>query len=557
MENLLNDETNKAIYEEFILIMEKGFKVNDLELLKKYNNHYLCHYFLGEYYNKKNLTDDAIIYYINSIEHKKDFNEGYMALAITLVKCEKWEEAKQELKRGILHCPNDAKILNFYGVLLFMNYKENKNEIIKTYKKMINLLGDNDKKELFNKAKPVKQHMIAYKYFEEGLKRLDKMNMRNYLQQDFLNGDYIINGSFTMNHYDKINDVLDMKDFKMKKYKHDIIRIGYISGDFKNHVIAFFIEALLKYGDWSKFQVCCFSNVAKKDETTEKLYNLGSYWVDIYGIPPETVRKQIKEMEIDILIDLSGHTTGNRLDVLAERCAPIQMTYLGFPNSTHLKTIDYRICDFITDPLDTIQYFSEKLLRMNRCFLCYSRDIEIKQENKLFEDKTVFAVLNKHQKFSKSFCECVEKIINSVPNSILYMKTENKYFNLPKDRVKEIGFLDNEKYFDLFNEIDVCLDTFPYSGTTTTCDTLLTGTPVITYGMKNRHVSNVSKSILYHMGCNELVANTEDEYINKAIQLSFDRRRIINYKLTLRQRFLNMNNPCEFMEEFERLLLSV
>jgi protein O-GlcNAc transferase len=556
MENVLNDENNKKIYDEMIGVIESG-DVDVDKLLKKYDNHFLVYYFFGEYYSKLKKYELAKQMYIESIELNKKFNEGYMVLSILLFKYKQFNEALKYLEIGLVECPNDAKMLNFIGVILFMEYKKNKKKIFNVYKKMIELIGDKDKLEIFNKSPEIKQHLIIYKYFKIGCDALQTNARRQLIQQDFLNRDYLINDCYDNDHYNSINDILNVHNIKMNKYKHDIIRIGYVSGDFKNHVIAFFIEALLKYGDWSKFVVCCFSNTLKKDETSERLYNIGSYWVDIYGVSADIVRKQIKEMEIDVLIDLSGHTTGNRMDVFAERCAPVQITYLGFPNSTYLKTIDYRICDYISDPIDTKQYFSEKLLRMNRCFLCYTRDIEIKQVNRLFEDKIVFGVLNKHQKYSKEFIECVEQIINKVPNSILYLKSKNNIFNLPENKIKVIEYLDNDKYFDLFNEIDLCLDTFPYSGTTTTCDTLLTGTPVITYGIKDIHASNVSKSILHHMGCDELVSSSTDEFIDKSIQLALDRNRIINYKLTLKQKFLNVMNPIEFMEEFERILMTI
>jgi predicted O-linked N-acetylglucosamine transferase (SPINDLY family) len=254
------------------------------------------------------------------------------------------------------------------------------------------------------------------------------------------------------------------------------------------------------------------------------------------------------------------------MDVMAKKPAPVQMTYLGYPNSTGLKTIDYRITDKYADPVDTKQFYSEKLIRMPRCFICFDigSDLSAIPINPVQKSQIVFGVFNKFHKYNDESYKVWNRIIMSVPNSLLIIKKcvkneeANKCFaklNLPKDKYIVLDNVPNQiTFYNNFNFIDICLDTFPYSGTTTSCDTLIMSTPIVTLNIPNRHVSNVTSSILFNMGMPELVAHSLDEYADIAINLAKSPEKIAYYKQNIRNKFLEVMNPQLFIKEFDNLI---
>ncbi|MCH7697163.1 MAG: hypothetical protein IIB73_12945, partial [Proteobacteria bacterium] len=163
---------------------------------------------------------------------------------------------------------------------------------------------------------------------------------------------------------------------RQKPYQNDAdpdrrLRIGYVSPDFYRHSVAYFIEPLLAAHCQCEFEVYCYANVAKPDDYTARLRELAAHWRDINGMDDEEVANLVRQDRIDILVDLTGHFARNRLVVFARKPAPIQVSYLGYRNTTGLDAIDYRLTDGLADPKDQDQFYSEKLIRLPRCFLCY------------------------------------------------------------------------------------------------------------------------------------------------------------------------------------------
>lgn len=563
--HLLTDDLSNAIYHDFEPIFAKrGYEksFNPAELLHKYDDHYLVYYFSAEYYTLQKNLDQAIEQYELCLKKTTAHSDVWMSYAVTLHKSNQLEKTMDVIMRGLKYHPNDVKLLNFYGVLLYQHKKHK--QAYDIFGRIVKNLAD---PEAYNNyafsCSAIGKYKRANAFYEKGLETLNNAIERQMIQNKLLNYDYIPKlKEDVFGDYLKSNHIFkSIKDPIVPVYRHSKIKLGYISGDFRNHVASFFIKSLLQNYDRSRFEVFCFSNLICPDETTKELQKIPNVgWVEIYNVKPEIVYMWIRQMEIDILIDLSGHTAGNRLDVMALKPAPIQISYLGFPNTTGLSTIDYRLCDWITDPSETIQKFTEKLIRLPKCFICYNRDVPFTPVHKRdINDKIIFAVTNKEQKYNKYTYRAWNRIINEVPNSLLIIKDcDFQELNLPSNRVMKMDyFLNNQEYLDLYNQIDVCLDTFPYSGTTTTCDTLLTSTPIITLAMPNRHVSNVTNSILTHMGHNELVAHSIDEYIQKAKTLGQNREQVVSYKQVLRHKFLDLMNPVEFMKDYEQTLINL
>lgn len=368
-------------------------------------------------------------------------------------------------------------------------------------------------------------------------------------------------------HYRKafrINDHLP----NIKKYtfqwNHSKIRIGYVSSDFFHHAVSNFILPILKNHNRDFFDLVLFSN---QKDVWFQYKELDIPIICIYKLSMEDTADLIHGNEIDILFDLNGHTENSRLDVFSLNPAPIQISYLGYPNTTGLKAIGYRITDAITDPLDSLQKYTEKLVRMPQCFLCYE---SVNQTEPLMTRKTketiVLGALNNEKKNSKYVLDAWRTILKHCPNTKLLIKLESyddleerkKHYlsklDLANDRLLLLIKTNNEGYNKFFGMIDILLDTFPYSGTTTTCNALFNSVPVITLYNKDYHCHNVSCSLLKNAGIDELVAYKVEEYVSIVKELINNPKRIDQYKATISERFKKSMNPRLFMKDYENIL---
>ena len=243
------------------------------------------------------------------------------------------------------------------------------------------------------------------------------------------------------------------------------------------------------------------------------------------------------------------------------------MTYLGYPNTTGLTSIQYRITDFIADPLDSKQLYSEKLLRMPSCFLLYKSSF---QTEPIVPRKTkqtiILGSLNKEPKITPITLRVWAKILKENPNTKLLIKLESydntdsrlayymKHLRVDKQRLLLLTRTDDVQYTQLFGMIDIALDTFPYSGTTTTCNALYNSIPVVTMTHKDYHVHNVSASLLKNAGLAELVTTSEAEYSKRVTELVNSVETIDRYKATIHAKFVESMNPVPFMKAYESLL---
>lgn len=344
---------------------------------------------------------------------------------------------------------------------------------------------------------------------------------------------------------------------------HRKIRIGYVSSDFYNHAVSNFIIPILENHNYAKYDIVIFSD---KNET--RLKNISRHSVHIQYFDTKMATDVIYNNNIDILIDLNGYTCGNRLDIFSKNPAPVQMTYLGYPNTLGLDFIKYRITDQIADHIDSSQYYSETLLRMQKCFLLFKNTIQTTPiiHTDIDTPTILLGALNKELKNSIHSLKVWGKILDHLPTSKILIKLDGidnteerlsyymKQLDVVAERIILINHCSTDEYIQLFSRIDILLDTFPYSGTTTTCNALYNSVPVITLYNKNLHVHNVSSSLLINSGFPELVAYTETEYINKIIQLSKNRNHLSYYRENIHSKFMELMNPREFMKDYELLL---
>lgn len=329
------------------------------------------------------------------------------------------------------------------------------------------------------------------------------------------------------------------------------LRIGYCSPDFYSHAVAPMVLPLIQHHDRSQVEVFCYSNVARPDAYTERFREATDHWRDTVRLPDAHMAEQIRRDQIDILVDLAGHTHGNRLLVFARKPAPIQVTRQGYPNTTGMDAIDYRITDALADPpgfSDTLHV--EKLIRLPATNWLYLPPDEASPITPLPNAPITFGCLNNFAKVTEPMLRLWAQILKAAHGSRLLLKA--KAFNsasvrhrvhaifaaegITPERVQTLAYCAApQDYLNLHHQVAIALDPFPYHGTTTTCDALWMGVPVITLAGKT-HVSRVGVSLLTNIGLPELVANSPAEYVRIAVNLAADRVRLAHLRTTLRDK---------------------
>jgi protein O-GlcNAc transferase len=333
------------------------------------------------------------------------------------------------------------------------------------------------------------------------------------------------------------------------------LRIGYVSPDLHDHPVASFFEPLLQHHDPSKFETYCYSNGDKHDAVTERLQTQSQHWRDTANLSDQQLVAQIRADRIDILIDLAGHSADNRLRVFAHKPAPIQISWLGYPNTTGMTAMDYRISDWYVDPPGQESYHSESLYRLDKGFLCYRPEAESPAVTVAPASRTghiTFGSFNKLAKTTDAVLETWAAILNATPHSRLLLKNAAfkealvrdrlierfQQFGIAQDRLELIAWVPSKSdHMKLYEQIDIGLDTFPYNGTTTTCEAMWMGVPVISL-CGNRHAARVGNSLLQQVGLQELIADSKTAYIEVARRLAGDVAQLQRLRASLRQRVM-------------------
>jgi predicted O-linked N-acetylglucosamine transferase (SPINDLY family) len=332
------------------------------------------------------------------------------------------------------------------------------------------------------------------------------------------------------------------------------LRVGYVSPDFRNHSVAFFIEPVLAHHDRAAFEITCYSTGERQDSTTKRLQTLASRWRQITGATDGQLYDLIKTDGIDVLVDLSGHTTGNRLQVFALKPAPIQITYLGYPDTTGLPTMDYRLTDAWADPPgESDKLNTENLVRLPGGFLCYQPPADAPPVTPPPCQEKGYITFGSFSNLSKTNPGVIAlwaRLLLTVPDARLILKyhwlsddtTRERYYSqfaehgVMRERVELLKMAPTTaEHLGLYSRMDVALDTFPYNGTTTTCEALWMGVPVVTL-TGNRHSGRVGTSLLSQVGLSDCIAGTADDYIACAVRLASDKKKLIELRGTLRHK---------------------
>jgi protein O-GlcNAc transferase len=340
------------------------------------------------------------------------------------------------------------------------------------------------------------------------------------------------------------------------------IRVGYVSPDFSNHAVAYFFEPVLTAHDRAHFEIFCYANVPVPDAATARLRAKAEHWRDIAPLSDEQATAMIRDDRLDILVDLAGHTARNRLLVFARRAARRQLTWIGYPNTTGLSAMDFRLTDAISDPIGrTEDLHSEKLVRFPGPFSVYQPPADAPEVSPLpaiGRGGVTFGCFNNFAKVTPQAIALWAKLLVSVPTSRLFLKSRGLDDAATAARIRE-AFAQNgisgdrieldgrelsvPTHLALYHRVDAALDTFPYNGTTTTCEALWMGVPLITFAGET-HVARVGASLLTHLGAADWIARTPDDYLVVAQRLVADLSVLARIRDGLRER-MRMSPLCD------------
>jgi protein O-GlcNAc transferase len=349
------------------------------------------------------------------------------------------------------------------------------------------------------------------------------------------------------------------------------LRVGFISGDFRTHSVAHFLEPILSARNRGAFTYALYSNSNFRDAVTERLHSYADDWRDVWQLTDDALIELICTDRIDILVDLSGHTASNRLAVFARRAAPVQVSYLGYPASTGLATMDYRITDAVTDPpVPADAWHSERLLRLpgtQWCFRPFGRPAMPGPLPAREAGFVTFGSFNNLTKASDTLLRCWVEILVRLPTAHLRLTRVRSaqraaeiialfgQAGVGPERIECVPYANDPPYGAQFAGVDIALDNYPYNGVTTTCESLYVGVPVISLYGRNG-VSRSGLSLLGALDLGELAASKSEEYVDIAVRLGSDLSRLEQLRASLRTRFdqSSLRDEQRFAANFEELL---
>jgi tetratricopeptide (TPR) repeat protein len=494
---------------------------------------------IGVIYTELRITDKAIEHYMKGIEN---FNRSHISTDKDML------IASMYMNMGLVKCYE----CDFEGAI------DGYNKALK-YKPRLSLAYQNKLLDLNYISHLIEDPM----YIPNLHKRINKIYPKvvtNYLE--------------SCPNYELKKSIINCNDFSEFTKSGKKINIGFVSGDFICHPVAYFIHSILKYINYDLFEIHCYS--VKVVSLNDMFKNCN--WHVVKNKSPEEFKTLIQSHNIDILFDLSAHTGDNRLDTFVLKPAPIQISYCGYPNSSGINSMDYRIVDRYCDSDKSQKYYTEKFIYMENSFLAYTPSMGLENLPQLTENPyksngyITFGCFNRYNKINQMVIDTWQKILQGAPNAKFVIKT--KEFSTPKlkqqfidsftdksvlDRVTILPYSDTYlEHLPDYNLMDISLDTFPYSGTTTSCESLLMGVPVLTLfdNVRYYHSQNVTTTLMKNSNLAHFVSYSQTEYINKAIGFANNFDKLGDLKMDVRSKFVNGHvcNYTEFVDDFQNKL---
>jgi protein O-GlcNAc transferase len=478
---------------------------------------------LGNAFYGQGKLDAAVAAYAQAIRIKPDYAEAHYNLGVALKDQGKLDEVVAACRQAISIKPDFAEAHSNLGVALYEQGKLAEAEAC--YRRALALKPD---------------------YFEAHSNLLFNLSYR----WEMSNADLLMQAQqfascFQAHH--------EQRTFRNTPDSGRRLRVGYVSADLRSHPVGYFLARVLPAHDPAPIEVFCYSNSTKADDLTARLRRAASHWRSIVGVADGEAGALIRQDGIDILVDLSGHTGGNRLPLFARRPAPVQVTWLGYFGTTGLSSIDYVLADRVVVPEGEEVYFSEKVWRLPGSYLCFAPP-EIDLAVGPLPGATgpvTFGCFNNRAKITAKTIELWARVLRGCSGARLFLKAKGlddaslrgelvEQFaakGVVPERLVTEGFSPRGDYLGAYNRVDVALDPVPYGGGTTTAEALWMGVPVVTFHGQ-RWVGRLSESILSRVGLNELVTDSDDRYVEVASRLAADLPALAQLRGRLRPRLL-------------------
>ncbi|MDX2145634.1 MAG: tetratricopeptide repeat protein [Rhodospirillaceae bacterium] len=462
----------------------------------------VAHYMLGQ-------ADQAIEVYRKILDRNPDNAFARYGLAVTLLEDQRLAQAEEEIRKTLAVDPRNAMAHNTLGVLLLDQH------FITAAREAMKHAADVNT----TSAPTFYSNYCFSSLYEPDLSNAEILAIHQEYGRRF---------AATARDLSRPHALARQPDRKLT--------LAYMSPDFRAHSVAYFFEALMEKHDRDRFKIILYSNTSRKDAVTEGLKRVADVWVETLGLTDEAFAGRMRDDQVDILVDLGGHTSGNRMPVCARGVAPVQIEYLGYPDTSGVPAMGYRITDGRADPVgQSEQYCTEEIIRLPDCFHCYrphGRAPEPAPAPHLEKGYVTFASFNVLPKVNDRVMAAWCAILKAVPGSRFYVKCKQlrdpsvqrrirddfERFGIDPARIGMESFVPSvQDHLAQYALVDLALDTFPYNGTTTTCEALWMGVPVLTL-RGTRHTARVGDSLLTATGLAEpFVAKNVDDYIAKAV----------------------------------------
>jgi protein O-GlcNAc transferase len=325
------------------------------------------------------------------------------------------------------------------------------------------------------------------------------------------------------------------------------LRVGYLSPDLRTHAVSFFVEPLLRHHDRARFQATCYYTNSGQDDRTRLLRSLSDGWVDCAQWPAEDIARRIAADGIDLLVDLAGHTSGSRLDVIVRKPAPVIASWLGYLNTSGLRSVDYRITDVYADPPGmTERFHTERLARLPASQWCRQRpeeEIPLSPPPAAQRGALTFGSFNNANKLTPDLLALWARLLRALPGSHLLLAAVDRgraerirtaFEGIGPERLDFAPRTSLAKFRELHHQVDIALDAHPYSGATTTLESLWMGVPTLTLATE-APISRSTASILATLGMADWIARTEEDFIAAARRHAGDPGRLAALRAGLRR----------------------
>lgn len=477
------------------------------------------HYNLGLAYDNCARFDDAIEAYSRALEHKPQLLEARRRLAGALWSTSDTDRAVDCLRRGIELHPNDGSLHNGLGVAL--KDRADLDGAVLHFKRAIEL-----EPHLYG----AHSNLVYALSFHPSYGAAEILEAaRDWERQQLPNS---------------AASAPDPAPLTNRR-----LRIGYVSPDFREHCQAHFTLPVLRHHDRSRFEIFCYSNVKQADAITRQIESLVDHFRDIRPLSDDKAAELIRADQLDVLVDLTMHMAENRLRVFGLKPAPVQVCWLAYPGTTGLSAIDYRLTDPYLDPLDSSEPYSEQSIRLPETFWCYearAEGVEVSELPALKNGYVTFGCLNNFCKVNADVLELWAAVLKShadsrllllVPSESARERTLQTFLaqGIASDRIEFVSHQPRRQYLETYQRIDVCLDTVPYNGHTTSLDAFWMGVPVVTL-VGPTVVGRAGLCQAQNLKLPELIAETPQGYVQRVSQLCEDLTKLAELRGTLRAR---------------------